>query len=269
MAQEDAGTKPEAGDETTTEEVQFATPEAGREQAQPDQSESQEQGPSERTVEYAKYEAAVREMNERQRESAQLREENERFRRFAEELAGREQARVNPEETAYQRWIEARFTDDEPTRYREYEKLRDSRIRQEAVQQALQQFHVTQQLPRANEILGQVGVNDPQAQIRELQTVAQGLNAEEAAYVVALRRGKLADVVSTQQKKRERDAKRAELLNSLGQSGGHRIPGSEAGGRGKTKVDWVSYASKSRKVRAEIDKLVENGEVEIVNMPGT
>lgn len=254
-----AGTKPEQEVETKPDTaVETTAAPSG------DTETTQEQT----TITRDQYEAAVREMNERQREAARYAQERDYYQRIAQEATGAVQRATDPEAAAAAKYRKA--LEDNPydtaailAAKDELDEARFAKRSQALIQQALSAARVQNEMPEVARLLK---VTDQQQLANRLLGVQQSLTPKELAMVDLLRQGKLPDHITSERKRQEEEAKRAELIRSLAAGGpaGRRVPGS-LDGAARKEIDFVDWASLNESAKKRIRE--SGDEVVITNAP--
>jgi len=194
--------------------------------------------------------------------AAELEGELAREREALDVLRGRERRDADPEAAAKQRWMEARYTNDEPQALEDYLSIRD-RNREGAISEStLYKLRMQQRVPLAAEMLG---IQDERSLAQTLHHVVNSLTPDELALVELNRRGKLDEYAGKSRTKREEAARRAAALDQFGSvRGAPRIPGSDASG--KKHIDFADWATLSPAARMR-HKEAKDYEVVITNAP--
>jgi len=244
------------GDETNPQVTEPTTPETGGEPTTTPASDPAQE--SSQTVDIEKYNAAVREMNEKQQLAAERerqleseRAEKAQYQRALAEFGARHVEQTDPLAAARAKLAEAHESFDpvaisnatiefnRAERASEMDKLKQTMAYEQRVQR---------EMPEAAKIMG---VNDVQAAQAEMQRIAQNLTPTQLAVLKRYEEGTLGDLLTEQNAAKEERKRAAEFFKSTETAGGGRsVPGSQRTSNVKymSSADWATLndAAKQR-----------------------
>ena len=232
-------TKPVENGETTPAPVEGATPVEGRPDAGGEPS-APPQEPSQPVVTQEQYDAAVRGMNEAQRNAAESLQSAQRYEGIARAAVGKLEEKEKPAETAWSQFEESQGLDS--AALLRHLDGREDRI----VKKAAATARADLQIEQALDVLRPVGIGSRD----ELERFASTVNTEEFKLIKLHRDGKLRETFAAEDAALETKRKTAESLKAIdGIGGGRAVPGQGAPAVGTIPYeDWVTFndAAKER-----------------------
>jgi len=212
------------------------------------------------SVTQEQYDAAVRGMNEAQRERAAMEQERNQYQGLAQQAAGVVQQQTDPVGAAQvqlDQLVNEQYYGPEVEAARQ--RLYDAKLAQatqQSMQQAAYMHRVQSEMPEAQRLLQ---LNDQNVTANALNQHLQNMTPTQIARSMLDVQGKLGDVHAAEHKAKQDAAADAQLLGTLRAGGGRQVPGATQGAPSKFIYfeDWASLNDEAKNRYRNSDEAIE------------